>query len=169
MFVGETDLVSTHQASTQYLLRRVAARAGLGVWRHRGGVLLSALVSVSLGGYVALTWSGAIPTSLAAGFTPGAGNDCADTTIAAIANASPVATQRAYQCMTPSFQQRVDEQAFAQQLQSQNLTNVNKLTRVGDYSTPSGGTMVYYAIDASGKSVGFIVYVGADGKVSRIE
>src|SRR5438876_1114409 len=56
MFLGETEPVST-QASAQYLLRRIAARAGLGVWRHRGGVLLSAVVSVALGGYVALTWT----------------------------------------------------------------------------------------------------------------
>ena len=168
MFLGETEPVST-QASAQYLLRRIAARAGLGVWRHRGGVLLSAVVSVALGGYVALTWTGSIPTSFAAGFSAPANSDCADTAIAAIADTSAAATQKAYQCMAPAFQQRVNEQTFAQQMQSQNVTNVKKMTRVGDYTTPGGGTMVYYAIDASGKSVGYIVYVGADGKVSRIE
>jgi hypothetical protein len=167
MFLGDTGPVST-QASAQHLLRRIAARAGLGVWRHRGGVLLSAVVSVALGGYVALTWTGSIPTSFASG-SSAPNSDCADTAIAAIADSSPTAMQRAYQCMTPSFQQRVNEQTFAQQLQSQNLTNVKKLTRVGDYAAPAGGTMVYYAIDAGGKSVGYIVYVGTDGKVARIE
>jgi hypothetical protein len=29
--------------------------------------------------------------------------------------------------------------------------------------------MVYYAVDASGQSVGFIVYLGQDGKVQRID
>ena len=47
--------------------------------------------------------------------------------------------------------------------------NVEKLARVGDYRTPSGGTMVYYALDGGGQSVGYIVYLGQDGKVLKIE
>jgi len=161
-------------ASTSYLLRRVAARAAAGVWRHRGGVLLSALLAVGLGGYVAL--SGAVPLSLASGgslvaggSTVGSTGDCADTAMAAIADKSPAAAQRAYQCMDTTFQQRVTEQAFVQQMQSQNMPNVNKLARVGDYHTPAGGTMVYYAIDGANQSVGYIVYLGQNGKVVRIE
>jgi hypothetical protein len=156
------------QTSAPFLLRRVAARAGLGVWRHRGGVLLSGLVVVALGGYAALTSSGVIPTSFA-GASVEANTDCADTAMAALTDKSSTATARAYQCMAPTFQQRVSEQAFAQQMQSQNLPNVNKLARVGDYRTPAGGTMVYYAVDASGQSVGYIVYLGQDGKVLKIE
>jgi hypothetical protein len=152
-----------------YLLRRVIARAGLGVWRHRGGVLLAGLVSVALGGYVALTWSGDGPTSLAASASLGANGDCADAAMAAIADKSSAATQRAYRCMAPVFQQRVSEQAFTQQMQEQGLSNVNKLARVGDYHTPAGGTMVYYAVDLSGQSVGYIVYLSQDGKVLKIE
>jgi hypothetical protein len=71
--------------------------------------------------------------------------------------------------MDPSFQQRVPEQVFAQQLQAQALPNVSSVSRVGDYHTQSGGSMVYYAVDTNGQSVGFIVYVGQDGKVLRIE
>ena len=29
--------------------------------------------------------------------------------------------------------------------------------------------MVYYAVDANGQSIGYIVYLGQDGKVSKIE
>src|SRR5712692_1580918 len=94
------------QADTSYVLRRVAVRAAAGVWRHRTGVLLSALFSVALGSYVAFTWTGSVPLSLASGdpLTTGgvaaSGNGaCADTAIAAIADKSPVAVQRAYQCM----------------------------------------------------------------------
>lgn len=159
------------QASTRYLLRRVAVRAGLGVWRHRGGVLLSILVTGAIGGYAAFMSAGMLPSPLAAagGVSLGANSDCADTAIAALADRSTTATRAAYQCMAPSFRQRVTEQAFAQQMQSQNLPNVRKLTRVGDYATPAGGTMVYYAIDANSQSVGYIVYLGQDGKVLRIE
>ena len=98
-----------------------------------------------------------------------ASTDCADTAMAAIADKSPAAAQRAYQCMDSTFQQRVTEQAFVQQMQSQNMPNVSKLARVGDYHTPAGGTMVYYALDGANQSVGYIVYLGQNGKVLRIE
>jgi hypothetical protein len=89
--------------------------------------------------------------------------------MAAIANKSPNAAQQAYQCMDPSFQQRVPEETFLQQLQTQALPDVSKIARVGDYTTPGGGQMVYYAVDANGQSIGYIVYLGQDGKVSKIE
>jgi hypothetical protein len=98
-----------------------------------------------------------------------ADGDCADTAMAAMTDHSPATMQRAYQCMAPAFQQRVSEQAFIQQIQAQSIPNVNKLERVGDYRTASGGTMVYYAVDARGQSAGYIVYLGPDGKVLRIE
>ena len=157
------------------MLRRVAARAAAGVWRHRVGVLLSALFSVALGSYIALSWTGSVPLSLANGLGPGtsaatvANGDCADTAMAAIADKSPAVAQRAYQCMDATFQQRVTEQAFVQQMQTQNMPNVSKLARVGDYKTPAGGTMVYYAIDGANQSVGYVVYLGQNGKVLKIE
>jgi hypothetical protein len=156
------------QTSTPLLLRRVAARAGVGLWRHRGGVLLAAFVSAALVGYVTLTWSGTLRTSYAAA-APVANADCADTAMAAIADKSPSVAQRAYQCMDATFQQRVTEQAFTQQMQTARVASVDKLARVSDYKTPSGGTMVYYALDGGGQSVGYIVYLGQNGKVLRIE
>jgi len=153
------------------MLRRVAARAGIGIWRHRGGVLLALAVTAALGGYMALSASG--DGSLALGFPAGpsvsAASDCADSAMAAIANKSPSAVQGAYQCMDPSFQQRVPEQVFVQQMRSQALPNVASVARVGDYRSPQGGSMVYYAVDANGQSVGYIVYLGQDGKVLKIE
>jgi hypothetical protein len=164
------------QASTSYLLGRVAARAAAGVWRHRVGVLLSALLAVALGSYVALTWTGTAPLSLAGGgplatggLAASAGTDCADTAMAAIADKTPAAAQRAYQCMDATFQQRVTEQAFVQQMQTQNMPDVSNMARVGDYHTPAGGTMVYYALDGANQSVGYIVYLSQNGKVLRIE
>jgi hypothetical protein len=156
------------QASTPHLLRRIAARAGVGLWRHRGGLLLAAFVSVAIGGYVSLTWSGTLPTSFAA-VSPNASSDCADTAMAAITDKSAAVAQQAYQCMDASFQQRVSEQAFTQQMQTSSMPNVDKLARVGDYHSPAGGTMVYYALDGGGQSVGYIVYLGQNGKVLKIE
>jgi hypothetical protein len=174
MNLGDTGCMST-QASTPHVLRRVAVRAAVGVWRHRTGVLLSAIFSVALGSYITLTWTGSVPLSLASGplaprgVAAVANTDCADTAIAAIADKSPVAAQRAYQCMDATFQQRVTEQAFVQQMQAQNIPNVSKLARVGDYHTPAGGTMVYYALDGANQSVGYIVYLGQNGKVVKVE
>jgi hypothetical protein len=155
--------------SGPYLLRRVAARTALGVWRHRGGVLLAAAACAALGGYYAITSAGAAAGPSASASALGSGSDCADTAMAAIADKSPKVAQQAYQCMDPSFQQRVPEQTFVQQLQSQSLPNVSKVDRVGDYHTPSGGSMVYYAVDANGQSIGYIVYLGQNGKVLKIE
>jgi hypothetical protein len=158
----------TTQSGGPYLLSRVVARAGVGLWRHRGGLLLAALVSVALAGYVAMAGTGTLPTSFAAG--PAAGNaDCADTAMAAIADKSPSAAQRAYQCMDTSFQQRVSQAEFTSQMQTQRMPSIDKMARVGDYHASGGGTMVYYALDGGGQSVGYIVYLGQDGKVSKIE
>src|SRR5258707_9408344 len=135
------------QASAPYLLRRIAVRAGVGLWRHRGGVLLAVVVAVALGGYTSLTWTGSLPTSLAAAAAPNANGDCADTAMAAITDKSPTVAQRAYQCMDATFQQRVTQQAFTQQMQTVRVPSVDKLARVSEYHTPAGGTMVYYALD----------------------
>ncbi|HEY0584205.1 MAG TPA: hypothetical protein VGE94_18615 [Chloroflexota bacterium] len=159
------------QAGGLYLLKRVAARAGLGVWRNRGGVMLAALFTAGVGTYAGLTWNGMLPTALAAGApTAVANTDCADTAIAAVADKSAAASQRAYLCMDTTVQQRMTEADFVRQMQAQKLPNISKLARVGDYRSASGGTMVYYALDgASGQSVGYIVYVAKNGKVLRIE
>ncbi len=159
------------QLSTQrgapYVLSRVAARAGLGLWRHRVSVLIGAIVIVGLGTYVATSFSGGSAMPLA--ISGASGGDCADTAMAAIADKSSDAASRAYQCMDASFQQRVPEQQFVRQMQQQALPSVDKLQRVGDYHTAAGGTMVYYAVDGGEQSVGYIVYLGQDGKVLRIE
>jgi hypothetical protein len=149
------------------VLSRVAARAGRGVWQQRGSVLLAAIVAAGLGTYVALNWTGTTP-SLAA-VTGSGSSDCADTAMAIVADKSPSVSARAYQCMDTNFQQRVSEADFARQMQAQALPNVQKLSRVGDYRTAAGGMMVYYAVDGGQQSVGYIVYLGQNGKVLRIE
>jgi hypothetical protein len=150
------------------MLARIANRAGQGVWRNRGGVFLSALVVGGLVGYIAVT--GIQPVSLATvGAATLANTDCADTAMAVIADKSSAATTNAYQCMDTSFRQRVSESDFQRQMQNQKLPNIQKLERVGDYHTAAGGTLVYYAVDGGAQSVGYIVYLGQDGKVLRIE
>jgi hypothetical protein len=169
MRLTETASMST-QVSGSALLRRVAARAGVGIWRKRGSMLVALAAVAAVSGYVAFGTAG-VPAAVGSGVTAAASanDNCADTAIAAIADKSPDAAQQAYQCMDPSFQQRVPETEFVQQVQAQAVQNVNSVARVGDYRAASGGSMVYYAVTANGESVGYIVYLGQDGKVLRVE
>jgi hypothetical protein len=156
------------QVSGSALLRRVAARTSVGIWRQRGGLLVALAALAAISGYLAF---GAVQAPLGAsvGSAASANADCADTAMAAVADKSPGAAQRAYQCMDPSFQQRVSEQSFVQQVQAQALPNVNNVARVGNYQNQGGGSMVYYAVESNGQSIGYIVYLSQNGKVLRIE
>ena len=159
--------MSTPGYSRGYIASRVGARAVLGVWRHRGGVLLAAVIAVALGGYAMLSWSGAVPAAIG---STSATSDCADTAMAALTDKSQDAARRAYQCMDSTFQQRVPEAQFVSQMQAQQAPPTAKLERVGDYHTPSSGnTLVYFALDGGNQSVGYIVYLNSSGKVLRIE
>jgi hypothetical protein len=151
------------QMGAPALLRRIGARAGVGIWHKRGTVLAGLAAVAAITGYLAL--GPTLPTQAA----PGAGGDCADRAIAALANQSTETAQAAYQCMDPTFQQRVPETTFVQQVHAQAVANVNSISRVGDYTSPAGGSIVYYAVNANGQSVGYMVYLGQDGKVLRVE
>jgi len=141
------------------LLSRIGARAGVGIWHKRGSVLFALTAVAAISGYMALGPSlGIVPAST------GVSADCADVAMAAIANQSADAAHQAYQCMDFGFQQRVPEATFVQQVHAQAVQNVNGVARVGDYTSPAGGSMVYYAVNTNGQSVGYIVYLGPDGK-----
>src|SRR5258708_37850587 len=73
-FVGHTPGMSTSQGAP-YVLTRVAARAGLGVWRHRVAVLVAAIVSVGLGSYAMTSVSSGLPSLV----PTSASTACADT------------------------------------------------------------------------------------------
>jgi hypothetical protein len=156
------------QVTAPTVARRVVARAGVGLWRQKGGLLVGLALIAAATGYLALGATEGTPAVASTGVTATA-NDCADTTMAAIANKSSGAAQQAYQCMDPSFQQRVPEETFVQQIEAQTPPDVSSVARVGDYHTETGGSMVYYAVNTSGQSVGYIVYLGQDGKVLKVE
>jgi len=156
------------QLSGSAVLRRVAARAGIGIWRQRGTFLFGLAATAVVVGYMAFNTSSPAVGSAAAA-AAAVHSDCADTVLSAIADKSGSTPEQAYQCMAPTFQERVPEATFAEQLQAREMPNVDNIARLGNYKDPSGGTMVYYAVDANGQSVGYIVYLGQDGKVQRID
>ena len=153
--------------SAGYVLSRVGARAAAGLWAHRGALVLGLVVLAALTGYALTSFSGGLETRSAA--VAPASLDCADTAMAVVFDKSAAAVNRAYECMDPSFQQRVSESQFSQQMLSQRLPSGGQLARVGDHQNPSGGALVYYAVDGGGQSVGYIVYLGPAGKVLKIE
>src|SRR5438045_3812895 len=112
MSLTDTASMKT-QVSGSALLRRIAARAGVGIWHNRGSMLVALAAVAAMSGYVAFGTAGA-PAAVAGGVSAAASanDNCADTAMAAIADKSPDAAQQAYQCMDPGFQQRVPEAEF---------------------------------------------------------
>jgi hypothetical protein len=158
----------TQNVSKSYLVRRIVVRTAAGVWQHRGRMLLAMAMSITLFWYVTSRPIDT-PSALAQGAPTGAASDCANTVMTAIASTSTAAAQQAYQCMTPAFQQTVSEPVFVQQLQALRVPNMTIVNRLGAYQAPAGGTLVYYAVDTSGGSVGYVVSLGPDGKVVQIK
>jgi hypothetical protein len=158
--------------SPAHVLGRVLARTGVGLWQRKGTLLLGAVTVAALGTVGVL--SGAATSTSAAQPAPlDSGTACADAAIAAIAQKTSTTVQQAYDCMEPSFQQRVPETQFAAQFggaQAQpSTTAAPKAARVADYHGADGGQMVYYALSTGDQSVGYIVYLDAQGKISKVE
>jgi hypothetical protein len=162
------------RTTTSDLLRRIAVRAGHGMRRQRASLLLAAIVIGAAIGYVvilepsnaasALSQPGPSSTTAVAG-----ASDCANTVMAAIENSVSASTHQAYQCLAPAVQQGMSETTFAQKLASLSVPNVMRITRLGTYQGTTGNTLVYFAVDANTQSVGYVVYVGQDGKVLQIQ
>jgi len=148
----EMNTMNTH-FSKSYVLCRVAVRAAMGVWRNRGRVVLALLMSIALFGYT-ITRPQDAPSALAQGAPIGATADCANTVMTAIESTSPAAAQQAYQCMAPAIQQTVSEPTFVQQLQALHVPDASRINRLATYPAPGGGTLVYFALDTSTRSVG---------------
>jgi hypothetical protein len=141
------------------------------MWRNRGSMLFGVAVLVAMGGYTAYSLVGdstLAPSAQAAAAAP-TSMACADTAMAAVTDKSTEAVDKAYDCLDPTFQQRVSQSDFANQMQSETMPAAAKISRLGDYKGTGGDTIVYYALDGSSQSVGYIVYLGESGKVLRIE
>jgi hypothetical protein len=144
------------------ILAHVAARTGAALWRNRMGWLGGAVVAAGLGVYQ-LGFAGPTTTDGAA-----AGSDCAETTMQAVAKVDDQTAHAAYQCLGQSMR-RSGEDAFVETLHQRGELPRGHLNRIGDQSTPDGGRIVFYTLEAQGTAVGYIVYLNAEGKVERIE
>ena len=148
------------------LVQRVATRAALGLWGQKQTLAVGVAVVAALSAYLLFY---APPEQTEAGANS---RDCADTVMAALAGSGTTVgvQQQAYACMDSTFQQRVSQQQFATQLQaSTSGRTITRVARVGSYDAPSGTELVYYAVDAGNQSVGFVIYLGNNGKGLSIE
>jgi hypothetical protein len=88
--------------------------------------------------------------------------------VAVVGRGAAPPQQQAYQCMDPELQQRVFQEGLGNQYRTLASTAVSKVSRVGTHDGESGTKLVYYAVDAGEQSVGFVVQLSSDGKVTAI-
>jgi hypothetical protein len=101
--------------------------------------------------------------------TAAAAPDCADAVMAAVVGrGSPAVQQQAFQCMDPALQEKVFQQGFESQYRTLVSAAVDEVSRVGNHNNEAGAELVYYAVDAGEKSVGFVIQLSPDGKVTTI-
>jgi hypothetical protein len=134
-------------------------RLGVGLWRHRLGLIVAGLVVVAFGAYQ-FTFAG--PSGAAAGA------DCADTAMRALTHVSDTTARAAYDCLGPDMRQGSEDQFVA--AMTQRSAGDGQADRVADRHTPDGGKIVFYTVSAGNMpAVGYIVYLDSDGKVSKVE
>jgi len=143
---------------TSHLLGRIAVRTGVALWKHRVAWLLGAVIIAGLGLY---ELTAAAPSS------PIAGGDCADTTMAAVTTIDDATAHAAYACLGPTMRQ-TSEDTFVTTLHQRKLPK-GTYNRVGDHRDADGSQVVFYAVEAEGQTVGYIVYLNPQGQVIKVE
>ena len=145
---------------------RVVNRALVGISRQKRSIVLGGGVIAAMIAY--LTFG--VPTLASNTSTPAAATpDCADAVMAAVIGRGTTAVQQqAYQCMDPALQQKVFQQGIESQYRTLVSAAVDKVSRVGTHASDAGSELVYYAVDAGEQSVGFVVHLSPDGKVTSI-
>jgi hypothetical protein len=149
------------------ILQRVAYRTGVGLWKQR----VWALAMVVLIPVVALVATLQDRSSVqVAGVQVGGGGDCADTIMAFVVSRTTAVARAAYRCLDPSMAQTMTEEQWVAEAADSPRGSTGPVTRVGEHGTDSGGKIVYFALDApSSGSVGYMVYLGPNGKILKVE
>ncbi len=170
----EAERQRSKPASALAVLQRTPRRVAVGLWRHRGQLVLGAAVVLALGAYEYGAYGAIAPTDQVevAGVQVQANGqgDCADAVMAAVTNQSATVARTAYRCMSRTLRGRLSEDEFVRQIASTTSSTTRaRPTRVGEHRAPDGSRIVYFALDAMGQSVGYMVYLGPDGTVEKME
>lgn len=139
------------------LLGRIALRTGVALWRQRLGLIAAALAITAFSAYQ-LTFAGWSVTN----------GDCADTAMAALTNVTDSSARAAYACLGPGMR-TTTEDAFVTSMR-QRATAAGQANRVADRRSPDGGKIVFFTVSATDMaSVGYIVYLDSQGRVTKVE
>jgi hypothetical protein len=149
--------------SWPYLLGRIGLRFGIGLWRHRLGLIVAGLLVLAFGAYE-FTFAGPNPSASSSG-------DCADTAMAALTHVTDASARAAYDCLgAPMRTTSEDEFVTSLQQRAAGSTDNGQASRVADRHTPDGGKIVFFTVSAGDMpSVGYIVYLDPSGKVVKVE
>jgi hypothetical protein len=140
-----------------FILGRVGARTAAAIWRQRLLIVAAALI---VGAFSVYELSFAGP-SVASG-------DCADTAMTAVTHVDESTARAAYACLGPSMRTTSEDQ-FVAGMRSRSVPS-GQFDRVADKRTPDGGRIVFFTVYAGeAPTVGYIVYLDADGKISKVE
>jgi hypothetical protein len=138
------------------ILSRIVARTGVAIWRHRLAWGAAAVIA----GALAVYGSSYAGPSVVNG-------DCADTTMLAVTQVNDDLAHAAYACLGPAMRQTSEAQ-FVASLHQRDMPR-GKLNRIAEQGTPDGGRIVFFTVEGQGSAVGYIVYLDARGKVTKVE
>jgi hypothetical protein len=143
--------------SWPFVLGRVAIRAGVALWRQRIALIVAGLVVIAFGAY-SMTFAG---PSVANG-------DCADTAMQALTHVNDASARAAYACLGPTMRTTSEDQFVA--TMQQRAISSGQASRIADRHTSDGGKIVFFTVSAGNlPSVGYIVYLDPEGKISKVE
>ena len=142
--------------SLPFILSRIAVRTGVALWRHRLAVTGAAVLVAALGIYE-MSFAGPSVVS----------GDCADTTMAAVTRVDDATARAAYACLGPSMRSTSEDQ-FVSGMRQRALAHA-QVSRVAEQRTGDGGRIVFFTVENQGTAVGYIVYLDARGKVTKVE
>ena len=142
--------------SLPFILSRIAVRTGLALWRHRLAVIGASLL---VGGFSVYEMTFAGPSVV--------NGDCADTTMAAVTRVDDDTARAAYACLGPAMRNTSEDQ-FVAGMRQRAIAHA-QASRVAEQRTGDGGRIVFYTVQNQGTAVGYIVYLDAHGKVSKVE
>jgi hypothetical protein len=140
-----------------FILGRVGARTAVALWRQRF-VIAGACLVVGAFSLYELSFAGPSVTT----------GDCADTAMAAVTHVDESTARAAYACLGASMRTTSEDQ-FVDGMRSRSVPT-GVFDRVADKRTSDGGRIVFYTVHAGqAPAVGYIVYLDAEGKISKVE
>ena len=128
------------------------------MWRHRLAWLTAGLVVAAFSIYE-MSFAGPSVVN----------GDCADTAMAAVTRADDATARAAYACLGPGMRSTTEDQFVASLHQRLQDVPHGQVIRIAEQRTSDGGRIVFFTVQGQGPAVGYIVYLDAHGKVTKVE